>query len=118
MNEISSNENISSNYLSIYIKKTTLMGITDILSFIRTHESEKILLSKDIGIIDVAYECGFSDQKLYYKTFKNLYGCTPNQHRKKMRELVYASETNNVIDIEGEKSMLEHAMLTVISIYN
>lgn len=115
MDEISSTEHISSNYLSQYIKKATMMGLTNILAFIRTHESERILLSKDIGIIDVAYECGFSDQKLYYKAFKNLYNCTPNQHREAIQKLVEESSSNKIIDVNKERKRLEHEILLIMA---
>ena len=114
ISEISSTEHISSNYLSQYVKKATLMGLTKILTFIRAHESERILLSENLSIIEVAYECGFSDPKLYYKAFKKIYNNTPNQHRIKYRELVNRASENHEIDIIQEKSVIEHYMITNI----
>lgn len=85
--EISSMENINSNYFSQFFKKTTCIGVTKLLAFIRSHESEIFLLESDFDITDIAYECGFSDPKAYYKAFKEIYDNSPNQHRKHLLTL-------------------------------
>lgn len=113
--ELSLKEHINSNYLSQYIKKATSTGFTKILTYIRTHESELILLTKQMDIIDVAYECGFSDPKFYYKSFKELYNRTPHQHRQLYTTL--SEEESKIIPYCGQVRK-EELMYFISKIYS
>lgn len=46
----------------------------------------KILVSTKKNIIEISYECGFSDPKYFIKYFKEKYGATPNEFRNRYRK--------------------------------
>lgn len=43
--------------------------------------SVRYLVNQSLSLTQIAYECGFSDQSHFTKTFKNYFGCTPKIFR-------------------------------------
>ena len=70
-----------------------------------------------MDIIDVAYECGFSDPKFYYKSFKELYNRTPHQHRQLYTTL--SEEESKMVPWFGQarKEELMHFISKLYSIF-
>lgn len=75
-------EHISYSYLSQYFKATSLKTFRNFLHEIRVYHSEHLLLcNPDLSIPDIAFACGFSDPKFFYREFRKKHGHTPHQHR-------------------------------------
>lgn len=55
------------------------------LQSIRINEA-KVLLEKGVSLLDVAMQCGFSDQSHFTNFFKSFIGITPKQYQKIFRE--------------------------------
>ncbi len=75
--------------------RTTLMntfrerfGITlgHYMTQYRLEKAEKMLVIGEKSIKSVAAECGFSDQNYFTKVFRQNYGLTPSEYRKKSRK--------------------------------
>ncbi len=47
--------------------------------------ANKMLITTDICIADLAYECGFTSPDYFIRLYKKFYGTTPGAHRKKLR---------------------------------
>lgn len=80
---ISKNEFYSKSYITHLFKDVGASSFQDVLTYIRLYKSEKILLTTDLPLADIANDCGFSDIKYYTKNFKKWFLCTPSEYRKK-----------------------------------
>ena len=80
--ELGELEHINPNYLSQFLKKTSFLGLRGLRTYVRVYKAELMLLTTDMNITDISYQCGFSDPKYFYKAFKKWYGHTPMTHRK------------------------------------
>lgn len=76
---------LSYNHFSASFKKTVGRSFSDYLTLIRINEAEKMLLSSEKSITDIALSCGFSSTSHFISRFKSQKGITPGQLRKKTR---------------------------------
>lgn len=74
---------MNESYFSSYFKKNIGISLTKYLAAMRLQNSIKDLLSKDKNINEIALSNGFPNEKSYFKVFKQRYGITPTQFRKK-----------------------------------
>lgn len=77
---------LSKDYFRQLFKKTTGISITEFIQKTRVEEACKLLANTDRTIFDIAGDCGFTDIKFFYKTFKKITKKTPNEYRKKREE--------------------------------
>lgn len=73
--------------ISIYnfcrtFKKATERTFVEYLNYIRLREAEKMLLTTDKSISDIAYDIGFSSVSYFNKMFKKKYGYPPFLYKK------------------------------------
>ncbi len=73
---------LSKYYVSHLIKNGIGLSMTDFLSLTRVEQSEVLLLSSDLSIEQIAFECGFSARRYYEKHFFKWFGMTPSAYRK------------------------------------
>ncbi|MDO4534479.1 MAG: helix-turn-helix domain-containing protein [Clostridium perfringens] len=94
LKDIANKEFLSTHYLSHEIKYATGLSFTDLVNLTRVEESIKLLLDTDKTISDICEEVGFSHSRYYNKHFKNYYGLTPLQYRKKFKvsEAIYKKQ--------------------------
>lgn len=85
LKDIANKEFLSTHYLSHEIKYATGLSFTDLVNLTRVEESIKLLLDTDKTISDICDEVGFSHTRYFNKHFKNYYGLTPFQYRKKFK---------------------------------
>lgn len=79
--EIAKELGYNPDYLSSLFKKTTGFTLISYLNKIRVDNSKSLLVNYNITIKEVAYSCGFIDEKYFMKTFKKLEGMTPSQYK-------------------------------------
>lgn len=70
-------------YFSTLFKKKTGINFVHYLQKLRIEKSKDLLLHSQLKIYEVATQCGFTDEKYFFKVFKNLTGLTPNEYRDK-----------------------------------
>lgn len=108
LQEIAKKEFLSPHYLSHEIKYATGNSFTDLVNQTRVEESVKLLLDSDLSISDISDEVGFSHVRYLNKNFKNYYGCTPLQYRKKNKLTEEELEATKNIEILNLKDALEY----------
>ena len=58
------------------------MSITDFVQKTRIDEAKRLLIETKRTVYDIAGDCGFTDIKFFYKTFKKITGMTPSEFKK------------------------------------
>lgn len=108
LQEIAKKEFLSPHYLSHEIKYATGYSFTDLVNLTRVEESVKLLLDSDLSISDISDEVGFSHVRYLNKNFKNYYGCTPLQYRKKNKLTEKEYEASKKIEVLNLEDALEY----------
>lgn len=99
---------LSNGYLSRFFKKNYGMSFADYLTNVRLHHAVDQLLYTDMPITRIVFDNGFSSVAIFNKAFKNEYGETPSEVRKRAAKRK-ASEDQPVLSEELEKK-LENAL--------
>jgi len=86
VSQLAAQENINRNYFSQFIGKTVFSSFSNMVNYIRCWHAEDLLLTTDMPNAEISYACGFSDPKYFYAAFKDLWGCTPSEHRQQYEE--------------------------------
>ena len=76
---------LSYNHFSTAFKKAVGRSFNDYVTMLRLNEAEKLLISTEKSITEVALTCGFSSTSHLIARFKAHKGITPGQLRKKCR---------------------------------
>lgn len=74
--------NMSYSYFSRMFKKVMKKSFKEYLSYVRISKAEKLLISSDSNITEIAQECGFSTSSYFIAQFKEYKGISPKQYRK------------------------------------
>lgn len=70
-------------YLSKYIKRHFGMGFADYVNSVRLNFAVSQLLHSDQSVVRIALESGFASSAALNKAFKEKYGMTPTEYRRK-----------------------------------
>ena len=73
---------LSYHYFSHLFRRTAGRSFSDYLSSLRISEAEKMLLSTEKSITDIAVETGFSTTSYFISRFRMEKGVTPARYRK------------------------------------
>ena len=101
---------LTKSYISEFLR-TYEIGFRKSLSYIRSNNSEKLLLYTDMNIVEISESCGFSDSKYYYKAFKEWYKCTPKQFRTIFRNKMNLESMEANIPIEDTRILLHELVM-------
>ena len=72
---------LSERTIADIIKNKTGMRFTEYISELRIKRVEKLLVTTDIPINDIAELCGFASNNTLYKAFKRVHSISPSQYR-------------------------------------
>lgn len=86
LHEVAQQVYISDDYLTRILKKVTGYSFEEFLGFVRAEMSLRMLLSTDLSITDISYQCGFSAPRYYNTAFVKFYESTPTEYRKKNKK--------------------------------
>lgn len=103
--------NLSPFYVSHLIKSATGISFSDLLSLIRSERSEFLLLSSNMPIEQVSYECGFSAVRYYEKHFSRWFKMKPSAYRASLH-----LETHSILPFELELTEIE-SLLGILEQY-
>lgn len=88
----------SREYFCRFFRKNMGLSFFQYINEIRISHIYYDLIHTDQSIFEIMENNGFTNQKLFNKTFKKLYGCTPSEARKRPK-----------LDINHARSSLAHA---------
>jgi len=73
---------MSENSFSRFFKQRTRKTFTSYLNELRLNQAAKLLIESDKTILDICYECGFSNPSNFHRYFKRMYQTSPLHYRK------------------------------------
>ena len=68
---------LSKSYFSKLFKKVTGVGISEYINITRVSAAEKMLLSGEKNITEIALKCGFNDSNYFATVFKKIKAVAP-----------------------------------------
>lgn len=82
LDEIAKIANLTPTSFCRMFKSKTKKPFVEYLNEIRVSNACKYLIETDLGISEIAYECGYKTASNFNKLFKKLIGTTPKEYRK------------------------------------
>ncbi|AFH65744.1 helix-turn-helix domain-containing protein [Paenibacillus caseinilyticus] len=77
--------NLSYHYFIKYFKKAMGLSFVDYVNYKRVKTAERLLLTRDLSIMEVGFEVGIPNMAQFYKLFKRHNQCSPKEFRQRMR---------------------------------
>lgn len=74
---------LSEKYLSWYFKEHFSISFMQYVTHLRMSKAKELLVATEESITEVAMSCGYPSVNLFIRNFKETYGITPLQYRKK-----------------------------------
>lgn len=71
---------ISRTTVNTIFKNYTGVTFLKFLNFLRAKEANRLMKESQFSIKSISSLCGFSDYSTFYRTYKNVYGVSPNTH--------------------------------------
>ncbi len=75
------------NYAMNLFRRTCGMTLWQYLTRLRLSHAQRLLLTSDRGVLDIAMDAGFGSQARFYVVFKQAYGLTPAAFRRRGGEM-------------------------------
>ncbi len=113
VSQLAAQENINRNYFSQFIGKTVFSSFSNMVNYIRCYNAEKLLLTTDMPNAEISYACGFSDPKYFYTAFKDLWGCTPSEHRQQYEDY-YQECLKDPLNKQGETTLTDRRAANIL----
>lgn len=71
---------------SLFHKYLRQTPVNYLISY-RLEKSIELLISSDLTITEICFECGFTGASYYTETFRKHFGCSPREYRKKQQDV-------------------------------
>lgn len=104
ISQLAKTVHINENYFSQFVKASPYGSFSRMIGYIRCYASQPLLLSSELSVIEISNQCGFSDDKYYYKNFRFFFGKTPNQYRQWFKD--YLKNPDSITDIPASDACL------------
>ncbi|MFK7694337.1 helix-turn-helix domain-containing protein [Paenibacillus sp. HJGM_3] len=85
MEDVSRLVGMSYTYFSKYFKKGIGDSFTDYVNLRRIRNAERLLVTSDRSVTDIAAEVGIHNMAHFYELFKRHNGCTPKEYLRRLR---------------------------------
>ena len=82
----------SRKYVSLCLSDIDGMNLPNLVNSFRVDHAKSLLMETNLKIIDIAFECGFADEKSFYRAFERLTGVTPGAYKRSRRTATHQNE--------------------------
>lgn len=82
MADIGQEAGLHPDYANSVFKKTFGLTLTEYVTQERVSQAQRKLISTDLSISDICFECGFNSINRFNAAFKRINNCTPSEYRK------------------------------------
>lgn len=86
LEDLSKEFHFSIPYISKLIKITTGHNFKEIIQTLKLNKAIELLSSSDLRICDISETIGYENYTHFIRTFKKVYGISPNQYRKQLAD--------------------------------
>ena len=77
----------SRKYVSLCLSEVDEMNLNQLVNSFRADLAKTLLSSTKMNVIDVALECGYDNERSFYRAFHQVTGMTPGEYRRSKRTL-------------------------------
>ena len=81
LDELAERFSVSKSHLSRQFKATTGFGLNEYITIVRIKNAERLVLTTDLSMTEIATKCGFNDSNYFSSVFKKLKGVPPLKFR-------------------------------------
>ncbi|MGF6355176.1 AraC-like DNA-binding protein [Paenibacillus sp. 4624] len=92
VSEIAEHFNFNKDYISKMVKREKGIGLKTYILTERMRRAKRLLLNTNASVKEIAAQCGFSDYKLFLRTFKQHEASTPTEYRNHL----YSTQLNRL----------------------
>ncbi len=107
ISDLAKSVHINENYLSQFIRKSPYGSFSNMMGYIRCYVAQYMLLSTEYSVIEISNQCGFSDDKYFYKHFKQAWGQTPKELRQWYKDYIKEDDQISIISNDEAYKVLE-----------
>lgn len=101
-------EHYSLHHISHVIGEITGTSFRDWLTYVRVEQAEKLLLSTELPVNDVARQVGFSSTRYFNSNFYKWYGTTPTNFRRLYKSKYEGADEAANMDLLAIKNLLDY----------
>ncbi|MGC9449949.1 MAG: helix-turn-helix domain-containing protein [Oceanipulchritudo sp.] len=83
--DIAADAGLNPNYATEAFRKVFGLSLKEYLNRQRIAEAQRLLLSREDTVLEIAYQCGFASPSRFHEWFNRLCGTSPEQYRKQVR---------------------------------
>lgn len=84
LSDFAAQEGYTMTYLSHFIKETMNQSFQDYVTSVRMNCACKLMEAENRKMLDICQESGFSDYRYFCRAFREQYGMTPEQYRRRL----------------------------------
>ena len=88
LQDIADREGLSIYFLSRFIHNNLELSFQDYLTFVRFNHARELIITTDMKLMDICYQCGFSDYRYMTQAFKKYCECTPKEFKLRLKNSV------------------------------
>jgi len=121
VSELADLMNMSRSNLLRKVKKQTNLSVSQFIRLIRLQKGMELLEQTELTVSEISYQVGFGNNSYFIKCFREHYGCSPGEVRKKVVEqvvVVSPEDAKNQVEVVGnqevQKSFFEQYRLPII----
>ena len=89
VSEVAEHFGYNSEYLTTAMRRATGKSIVEHIREARITEAKNLLLCSDLSIKEIAFRCGFSDEKYFLRVFRSLTDLSPREYRNAYTKVHY-----------------------------
>lgn len=92
IDELSHRFGVSTSYLSHEFTKYTNRSVYDYILYRRVMLAKE-MISQDMSLNQIAYQCGFNDYSNFLRMFSKIVGISPSRYRAQIRQMQLSNNT-------------------------